>query len=170
MYVHSYTCIHIFPLWLIHVAPTGNGSRINRAQASRAEGQQFESWASQNNHIQKICVLLSDSALLGYDKDWLAQYQDNGRLVTMLTDSAFNSAAPLENQATDTMIPWPHSVTVSWHWGNQSLPYPINAKCQARKRQVSSLCHWLDYWEPISRSMWGPCSTDYKKNWKTIAD
>ena len=25
-----------------------------------------------------------------------------------------------------------HWVTVSWHWPNQSLPHPINNKCQAR--------------------------------------
>ena len=30
-----------------------------------------------------------------------------------------------------------HTVTVSWYWANQSLPYPNNAECLARKRQVS---------------------------------
>ena len=39
-----------------------------------------------------------------------------------------------------------HSVTLSWHWANQSLPYPNNAKHLARKWQVyifkSSV--WLD--------------------------
>ena len=51
-----------------------------------------------------------------------------------------------------------HSVTVSWHRTNKSLPYPNNAKCQARKWQVSifkSLI-WLDQglniWVWISRS------------------
>ena len=34
----------------------------------------------------------------------------------------------------------------TWHWANQSLPYPINAECQARKLQVSILKSfvWLD--------------------------
>ena len=32
-----------------------------------------------------------------------------------------------------------HSVRLSWHSTNQSLPYPINAGCETRKRQVSNL-------------------------------
>ena len=37
--------------------------------------------------------------------------------------------------------PWSHSITLSWHWANQSLPYQYhnNAEHQARKRQVSIL-------------------------------
>ena len=30
-----------------------------------------------------------------------------------------------------------HSIILSWHWSNQSLPYPNNAKCQVSKRQLS---------------------------------
>ena len=30
-----------------------------------------------------------------------------------------------------------HSITLSWHWENQSLYYPIDAKQQTRKWQVS---------------------------------
>ena len=30
-----------------------------------------------------------------------------------------------------------HSVTLSWRWANQSIPYPNNAEHQARKWQVS---------------------------------
>ena len=54
--------------------------------------------------------------------------------------------------------PWHHdllsqSLTLSWQWANQYLPYPNNAECQARKRQVSILKSlvWLD-WEPNSQS------------------
>ena len=36
-------------------------------------------------------------------------------------------------------VPPHHSVILSWHWTNQSLPYPNNAVCQARKWQVSIL-------------------------------
>ena len=32
-----------------------------------------------------------------------------------------------------------HSVTLSWHWSNQSIPYPNNAEHLARKWQVSIL-------------------------------
>ena len=40
-----------------------------------------------------------------------------------------------------------HSVTSSWHWANQSLPYLNNAKQQGRKKQVSILMSlvWLDH-------------------------
>ena len=34
--------------------------------------------------------------------------------------------------------PWAF-IPLSWHWANQSLPYPNNAECQARKWQVSIL-------------------------------
>ena len=60
-----------------------------------------------------------------------------------------HSAAPLGNQAIRTMT-WyptqshypdtephdliPHSVTLSWHWANQSLQYSNNAKHLARKQ------------------------------------
>ena len=37
-----------------------------------------------------------------------------------------------------------YSVMLSWHWANQSPPYPINAKRQARKWQVSILSRWVD--------------------------
>ena len=40
------------------------------------------------------------------------------------------------------MAPWSnisHSVTLSWHWPNQSLPYVTNVERQARKQQVSIL-------------------------------
>ena len=36
-----------------------------------------------------------------------------------------------------------HSVTLSWHWANQSFPYPNNAKHLARKRQAL-INHWFD--------------------------
>ena len=39
-----------------------------------------------------------------------------------------------------------HSVTFSWYWANQSLPYPNNAECLARKRQVS-IFKWLVWLE-----------------------
>ena len=50
------------------------------------------------------------------------------------------SATSLEHQATSTMT-WllSHSVTLSWHWANQSFPYRNNAEHQARKRQGSIL-------------------------------
>ena len=39
-----------------------------------------------------------------------------------------------------------HSVTLSWHWANQSSPYPNNAERQAHERQVSILMSlvWLN--------------------------
>ena len=39
-----------------------------------------------------------------------------------------------------------HSISLSWHWTNQSLPYHNNAKHQAREWQVSVLktSAWLD--------------------------
>ena len=39
-----------------------------------------------------------------------------------------------------------HSVTLSWHWANQSLHYPNNAKRKARKQHISILKSsvWLD--------------------------
>ena len=55
---------------------------------------------------------------------------------------------PLRNQAASTMT---HSVTLSWHWANESLPYPNNAECLARKWQVSilkSLVSLTSGWNP----------------------
>ena len=40
--------------------------------------------------------------------------------------------------------PIPNSVTLSWHWANQSLPYTNNAEGLTRKWQVSIISHWLD--------------------------
>ena len=38
-----------------------------------------------------------------------------------------------------------HSVTLSQHWANQSLPYPNNDKHLARKQQVYIfISHWFD--------------------------
>ena len=39
-----------------------------------------------------------------------------------------------------------HSVTLSWYWTNQSLPYPNNAEHQDKERQVSMLKSlvWFD--------------------------
>ena len=42
-----------------------------------------------------------------------------------------------------------HSVSLSWRWAKQSIPYPINAEPQARTRQISI---WLVNWEPNCRS------------------
>ena len=50
----------------------------------------------------------------------------------------------------DTRSPAPylisHTVTLSWHWANQSFPYPNSTEHLARKRQVSFLksLGWLD--------------------------
>ena len=43
-----------------------------------------------------------------------------------------NSAVPEGDQATSTMIGYP-IVILSWHWANQSLPYPNNAECLTKK-------------------------------------
>ena len=43
------------------------------------------------------------------------------------------SAAPLGDQASSKMAWYPTPVTLSLGWANQSLPYPNNAECLARK-------------------------------------
>ena len=55
------------------------------------------------------------------------------------------SAAPLEGMVTNHDSKF-HSVTFSWHCANQSLPYPSNAECLTRNRQVSILKSsvWFD--------------------------
>ena len=50
-----------------------------------------------------------------------------------------NSAASLGHQAAGTMTCYSLSVSLSWHWANQSLPYLNNAEHWARKQQVSIL-------------------------------
>ena len=50
-----------------------------------------------------------------------------------------DSAAPLGNQTRWNHNPISHTFTLSWHWVNQSLSDPINAKRQARKWQASIL-------------------------------
>ena len=54
-----------------------------------------------------------------------------------------------------------HSVTLSWHWANQYLPYPSNAQFQARQRQVYivKLLLWLDQGSNLTMStfLWGSC-------------
>ena len=82
-------------------------------------------------------------------------YQDGYRFVTVHTHGDF---IVLPHLNTRPPAPWPasHSVTLSWHWANQSLPNPNNAKHQARKRQVLILKSlvWLDkvlnLWAPDS--------------------
>ena len=51
-----------------------------------------------------------------------------------------NTDAPLQNETTH----WyhdliSHSVTLSWHWANQSLSHPVNTERQVTVRQVSIL-------------------------------
>ena len=55
-------------------------------------------------------------------------------------------AASLGHQATSTMTCCPNEIILSWHWVNQSFPYPNNAERQAKKWQVSILNSlvWLD--------------------------
>ena len=48
------------------------------------------------------------------------------------------SAVALGIQAINTMT-WFPTVTLCWHWVNQSFPYLNNAECLARKWQVSTL-------------------------------
>ena len=52
-----------------------------------------------------------------------------------------HSAASLEHH--DLLS---HSITLSWHWTDQTLSYPNNSELQARKQQVSILkpLVWLD--------------------------
>ena len=52
---------------------------------------------------------------------------DNGTLMSL------HSAAPLGHQAAG----YPHSVTLSKYWANQSLPYPNNSDRLARKKETS---------------------------------
>ena len=59
-----------------------------------------------------------------------------------------NSAVSLRHKAFGTMTAcYPtHVLTLSWHWANQSFPYPNNPEHQAMKRQVLilKLLGWLD--------------------------
>ena len=74
----------------------------------------------------------------------------SGRVPTC--DSAHSlrlySVVPLRNQVGQLHHdPISQTVALSWHWANQSLPYPINTKCQIRKRYISILYFfliWLD--------------------------
>ena len=81
------------------------------------------------------------------------------------------STAPLGNQATSTMSQFPHSVTLSWHWANQSLPHPNNAEHLARKRQVSILFDSTGVWthdRPHARPVlyrFAPVHTQVKSTW-----
>ena len=40
--------------------------------------------------------------------------------------------------------PWTHSLTLSWHWTNQSLPYPNNADHQLENGTYTFVSHWFD--------------------------
>ena len=53
-----------------------------------------------------------------------------------------------------------HSVTLSWHWANQSLPYPNNAERQTRKQQLSTLKSlvWLELGSKTVRSRHEPAT------------
>ena len=42
-----------------------------------------------------------------------------------------------DQTAITDIISIPVTVTLPWHWANQSLPYPNNGKCLDRKQQVS---------------------------------
>ena len=76
-------------------------------------------------------------------------YQDGHWLLTMHTHADFivlphwKPKPPSSGQHYDLIS---HSDTLSWHWANQSLPCPTNAKRQARKQEQSILKSlvWLD--------------------------
>ena len=64
----------------------------------------------------------------------LKLYQGTYRLVTVHTHGDYIVLPNWEITAsTMSRYPSQHSVTLSSHWVNQNLPYPIDAKCQARK-------------------------------------
>ena len=51
-------------------------------------------------------------------------------------------------------VPISHSITLSWYWANQSLPYPNNAECQARTRNYQ-FCKSL-VWLNQELNSWSP--------------
>ena len=73
----------------------------------------------------------------------LRSFNDGYRLVTVCTQCDFIVLPHCEPRPPQ---PWSHSVTLCWHWANQSLPHYNNAECLARKQQVSIFkpLVWLD--------------------------
>ena len=67
----------------------------------------------------------------------------------------FYSAAPLGDRTTNHDL-W---VTLSWHWANQPLPYPINIKHLAREWQVSMFKSSIWVRIPLSTKTRDRCST-----------
>ena len=73
-----------------------------------------------------------------------------------------HSTAPLGNQAVcqhHDLIS--HSVTLSWHWAHQSLPYR-NAEHRAKEASSINLIYIIGFttWSPTRKT---PCSTDSRK-------
>ena len=50
----------------------------------------------------------------------------------------------LPHWKTRLSAPWTHSVTLSWHWTNKSLPYPNNADHHLGSDTYTILSHWFD--------------------------
>ena len=59
-----------------------------------------------------------------------------------------------------------HSVTLSWHWDNQSLPYPNNAERMAKKWQLSILRSFEPMKSEYGMVYWG--FTSYKRQMYAI--
>ena len=55
-----------------------------------------------------------------------------------------HSAAPLGDQVASTMTSF-HSITLSWYWANQSMPYPfiVDARVGSNKFQFCKSLVWM---------------------------
>ena len=82
---------------------------------------------------------------------YLRSYQDGHPLETVHTNTHRNFIV-LPHWETRVPAQWPDillshiTVTLSWHWANQSSPYLINAEFHARKWQVPFLHGFTGFW------------------------
>ena len=88
------------------------------------------------------------------DGHWLAAVHTNGNFV------AWWPGLPTGRPGHQHHDLISRSVIFSWHWANQSLPYPNYTKHQARKQQVSIGLTRPITEMPISHT-WGPLSTHW---------
>ena len=108
--------------------------------------QSYQSIAYEPDVCGCFVVVFCPSSILRSHQDryWLATVRIYGNFISHPTGKQGHQYHDLIS----------HSITLSWNWTNQSLPYPHNVECLDRKRQVSILKSLV--WLNRCLTLWGP--------------
>ena len=148
--LRGFTVVHSYPVTFWHdfnryinklVFEAVRGVRWSCDAGRCWGGEALRNWT--DDAVRWWCGLVVPWSFTSWQHLW--SYQD----CYQTCDSwQLYSAAPLWYQPAQHHDLISHSVTLSWHWANQYLPYPNNAENLAKKRQVG-----VKRWGEIV--MWG---------------